>query len=192
MASDRLRTLASLNYKNPRAVLLEMRKVELAIAPADIDARVRHLRTNDLRNVRELRAASLFCYGMSECMGMPMLVAHTEAQDYDAVVTWVRDGTQSFAPIQLKEVVPSELNPTASVQEVINRLTKYTDSPDLTVAIQLNRVISFTPGDLDIPPLRLAAIWIFCAISSDQSKWAIWGNFLDEVECGEFTYPADA
>jgi hypothetical protein len=192
MRSDRLRTLAALSYKDPRAVLLDMRQLERQIAATDIDARVRHLRANDLRKVRELREACLFCYGMSRCMRIDIRVAHAEAQDYDAVATWVREDIQSFAPIQLKEIVPTELTTRGSAQDVIDSLARYVDSPELTVAIHLNRVTRFTPTELVIPPLKLAALWIFGAVSPDQSKWAIWGNFLGDLESSEFVYPTDS
>jgi hypothetical protein len=44
---------------------------------------------------------------MGEVTGQKFEVAHSEAEDYDVVATWLKDGTQSFAPIQLKEVPPT-------------------------------------------------------------------------------------
>jgi len=172
-------------------VLVEMATVERSIALADIDPRVKHMRTNELRKVRELRSACLFCHGMGEVMGRGFGVAHSETDEYDAVATWIKDDTQSFAPIQLKELPPAELNPAATVQEIIESLSKYTAAPDLTVAIHLARAVSFTPSDLVFPPLGVAAIWVFGAITPDRSRWAIWGNFLDPEgwEAREFSYP---
>jgi hypothetical protein len=171
-------------------VLVDLRRVELSL-PANLGPEIRHLRTNDLREIRELRMASLFCYGMSQVTGLPIGVAHAEAEDHDAVASWIKDDTQAFAPRQLKEVVPEELNPTATVQGVIDGLLKYVDSRELTVAIYFNRVTRFTPAELVIPPLKVAALWIFGAISDDQSRWAIWGNFLDELQVAEFSYPRE-
>jgi len=181
-----------LRYRDPRAVLVDLRRLELRIGSAEIDPRVRHLRTNDLRNVRELRSACLFCHGMSELTGQKYAVAHSEAVDYDAVATWIKDGTQSFAPIQLKEVPPTALNPRASVQEVIDGLAKYPGSEDVTVVVHLNQRTRFLPSELTIPPLRLAALWVFAGITPDQSRWAMWGNLLEPVEswqAGTFDYP---
>lgn len=187
-----LRTFSRLRYRDPRAVLVDLRKLELRIGSAEIDPRVRHLRTNDLRNVRELRSACLFCHGMSELTGQKYAVAHSEAVDYDAVATWIKDGTQTFAPIQLKEVPPAALNPRASVQEVIDGLAKYPGSEDVTVVVHLNQRTRFLPSELTIPPLRLAALWVFAGITPDQSRWAMWGNLLEPVEswqAGTFDYP---
>lgn len=192
MNQIRLRTFNRLSYRDPRAILVDLRRLELQIASVEIDPRVRHLRTNDLRNVRELRSACLFCYGMSELTGQKYAVAHSEAADYDVVATWIKDGTQSFAPIQLKELPPTVINPTASLQEIIDGLAKYPGSTDLTVAVHVNRATRFLPSELTIPPLRLAALWVFAGISPDQSRWGIWGNLLeprDSWQAGTFDYP---
>lgn len=171
-------------------MLVDLRRTELTIAASNASFAVKNLRTHDLRPLRELREACLFCHGMTECTGQKFFVAHEEAQDYDAVATWVVGDLQSFAPIQIKEVVPHEVNPTASVREVIAGLEKYVSSEDLTVAIHLNRVVKgFNPSEIIVPPLKIAALWMFGAIAPDQSRWAIWGNFLDELEAAEFAYP---
>jgi hypothetical protein len=187
-----LRTFSRLRYKDPRSVLVDMATVERSIASADIDPRVKQMRTRDLRSVRELRQACLFWHGVSEVTGQKFGIAHCEDEDYDAVATWVRDGTQSFAPTQLKEVPPEELNPVVSVQAIVNGLTKYPSSTKLTVAIHLNRVVQFAPSELVIPRLGVAAVWVFGAIRPDRSRWAIWGNFLDPEDgwqAGEFNCP---
>lgn len=141
MARIRIRGFQRLAYRDPRAVLVELRRIEMGMVGADIDERVRHLRTNALRSIRELRTACLFCYGMSQVTGQQFEVAHSESADYDAVATWVKGDLRSFAPIQIKEVPPVKLNTTASVQQVVDGLAKYKSSDDLTVAIYLNRVV---------------------------------------------------
>jgi hypothetical protein len=115
----------------------------------------------------------LFCHGMGEVTGRKFGVAHSEAEDYDAVATWFKDGTLSFAPIQLKEVPPADLSPTETVQEIIGRPSKYTGSPDLTVAIHIGRAMTSTPSELLIPPLGVAALWMFGAVSPDRFRWVI-------------------
>lgn len=189
--SDRTRAFAHLKYRDPQSTLVELRRVESVVAASNDPFLGKNLRTRDLRPLRELREACLFCYGMSQCTGQKFRVAHAEAQDYDAVAMWTNGDCQSFAPIQIKEVVPHELNATASVEAVIQSLEKYMDSQDLTVAIHLNRKINgFNPSAIKISPLRVAALWIFGSISADQSRWAIWGNFLDELRAREFEYPS--
>jgi hypothetical protein len=194
MANDRTRAFAKLQYRDPRTVLVDLRRLEATVAASDASFAIKNLRTRELRPLRELREACIFCYGMTECTAGPkFLVAHAEEQDYDAVATWNVDDCQNFAPIQIKEIVPHKVNLVASVQEVVAGLQKYVNSEDLTVAIHLNRTVrGFNPAEIVVPPLKVAALWIFGAIAADQSRWAIWGNFLDVREACEFTYPSRA
>lgn len=53
------------------------------------------------------------------------------------------------------------------------------NSKDLTVVLHLNRTVSaFSPAEIIVPPLKVAALWIFGAIAPDQSRWAMWEIFL--------------
>jgi len=190
MGRDRARAFLGLTYHNPRHVLVELRKIERLLAGSNLPPAVRRLRTNEQKAIRELREACLFCYGWSQIDGQQLHVAHADAHDYDAVATWVVNDTPHFAPIQIKEVVPHDLNPTASLQKVVDGLQKYVDSADLTVVIHLNQVTPFSPLELVIPPLKIAALWVFAAINADASKWMIWGNLLEGLRWGEFDYPS--
>jgi site-specific recombinase XerD len=190
MTRDRARAFSRLKYYNPRQVLVELRKTELAIARrTDVPDAVKHLRTQELKPLRELREACLFCYGWSQIDGQSFDVAQGEKDDYDAVASWQSDNQLNFAPIQIKEVVPAHLNQKTSVQDIVNKLTKYTDSEDLTVVIHLNRGTPFSPVDLVMPPLKIAALWVFGALNNEQTRWVIWGNFLETPRWGEFSYP---
>lgn len=189
MIRDRARAFTHLKYAEPRSVLVELRRLERSL-PAEVAPEVRHLRTNKLKPLRELREAALFCYGWEQIDGQALGVAHIEAQDYDAVATWPSDAERYFAPIQIKEVVPEGLNPNITVQDVINDLQKYVNSDDLTVVIHLNRDLrGFAPLELMIPPLKIAALWILAARTPDQSQWMLWGNFMETIRWGEFSYP---
>ena len=124
-------------------------------------------------------------------MGHTVFLAKSESHDYDFVACWVRDDTRHFAPVQLKEVVPTELNSAASIQKIIEALPpKYVNSNDLTIAIHLNQELHFDPSQLRIPKMNLAALWIFGAVAPNDSEWALWGDFLAEPEGTRFAYPA--
>jgi len=190
MTHDRARAFRRLMYYDPRHVLVELRKQELAIANRkDLPDEVKHLRTQELKPLRELREASLFCYGWGQIDGQEIHVAHAESQDFDAIATWRSDDCEHFAPIQIKEVVPENLNRDTSLQAVVDKLSKYSDSEDLTAVIHLNRTTKFAPAELVVPRLKIAALWVFGALDADQSKWAVWGNFLETPRFGEFAYP---
>jgi hypothetical protein len=60
----------------------------------------------------------------------------------------------------------------------------------LTVVVQFNRRTTFSPKKIVVPAnLRIAALWFLVCTKSDQSEWAIWGNFLEEPEGTRFAYP---
>ena len=174
---------------DPAHILRQLREFEPNIATSDLPPQVKHLRTNPLKQVKELRESAIFCHGMSCRLGEPVLVAQTEAQDYDFVASWLDGTTQHLAPVQLKEVVPAVLNPQTNLDAVIRGLEKYVDSDELTVAIHLNRLGHFDPKRVIVPPLRIAALWVFAAIKPDQSEWGLWGNFLEEPQGTRFAYP---
>lgn len=190
MNHSRLREFQRGEFRDPTRFLIALRALEPKVANSSLDARVKQLRTNNLKEWREAREAALFCYGMAQRIGQPIYLCRGESQDYDFVASWVTGSEQHFAPVQLKEVVPEPLNPNSSIEKVIQSLTKYVDSEDLTVAIHLNRQVHFDPKTLAIPQLRIAALWVFGSISPDQSEWGLWGNFLEQPEGTRFAYPA--
>lgn len=190
MNYSRLREFKQGKFRDPAHFLIELRALELEVASSSLDARTKQLRTNGLKEWREAREAALFCHGMAQRIGQPIYMSRSESQDHDFVASWGVSNEQYFTPVQLKEVVPESLNPNSSLEKVIQSLTKYVDSEDLTVAIHLNRQAHFDPKNLTIPQLRIAALWVFGSISPDQSKWGLWGNFLEQPEGTLFTYPA--
>jgi len=189
MGQDRTRALQRLEYRDPKPFLVRLRELEPRVVTSKLPKKVKNLRTNPLRWSRELREGALFCFGMSQRIGQTVFLSPSEAQDHDFVASWVVGNTQHLAPVQLKEVVPHDLNLTASVQGIINALAKYTDSADLTVAIHLNQRAHFDPSKLVVPSLKIAALWVFGAISVDQTQWGLWGNFLETPVGTRFEYP---
>jgi hypothetical protein len=185
-----LRTAAKLHFKDPPEYLRRLRLLEHVVASSDLPSNVKALRTNELKQHRELREAALFCHGMSNRLGVRVEVARDESRDYDFVARIVEDGRASLFPVQLKELVPSELNSQGTLADVFSSLTKYADSDDLTVAVHLNRHIHFNPDQVSVPPLKLGGLWVFGAISPDQSAWALWGDFLTKPIGTRFEYPA--
>ena len=118
-------------------------------------------------------------------------ICPVEESDYDFVARWESDPDVHFAPVQLKEVVPERLNAEASIQQAIDKLAKYPKSNNLTVAIKLNRREKFEPEKLIIPKLNIASLWIFAAITPDQSRWFLYGNMLEKPEFFFFEYPCE-
>lgn len=173
----RLRQFASLKYGDPFSFLVELRKLEQWL-PEAIPQNVRRLRTNVLKPERETRDAALFCVGMSARLGLPILMAPVEDQDFDFVATWSTDDTQHFCPVQLKELPPDDLNGAVSWEDLLNKLSKYSNSSDLTVVVRWNRNGPFDPAAVVVPgEIKLGGLWVFGCISADSSTWALWGDF---------------
>ncbi len=190
MGADRWRLFASLRYGNPKGFLIALRELEPRVAASELSAREKSLRTNELKPWRELRDAALFCHFMGERYGTDVRIAKTESGDYDSVATWERDEERVFSPIQLKEVVPAELNPNTDVQAIINGLAKYASAPDLTAAIHLNRAGQFDPRTLVIPTLPVRSLWVFGSVNADASRWVLIGDLLGDLRVSEHDYPA--
>ena len=185
-----LRTAEKLNYVDPTVYLRLLRTSEIKIALSDTQPKVRSLRTNSLKVAREQREAALFCQGMSERLGHKVYFATQENQDYDFIAKWIVGEESHYAVVQLKELVPIETNPQATMETLIKSLAKYTDSKDLTVAIHLNQRCRFEPFLLRLPSLNIASIWVFGCVTPDQSGWSLWGNFTEsEPYCTQFAYP---
>lgn len=188
-----LRTVRKLQFKDPRNFLVNLRRLEIEVALSDTPSRIKSLRTNGLKVLREQREAALFCVGMSQRIGQTVYFACHEDQDFDFVASWVIGDSQHFARVQLKEVVSKSLNPSATVESVIQGLEKYTDSSDLTVAIHLNQPGRFEPIALRVQHLKVASVWVFAAATDDQSLWNLWGNFIEDNPYGiQFAYPTEA
>src|SRR2546421_10068974 len=108
----------SLPFYEPATILRNLRRIEQQLADVDMDERVRRLRTPGLKTYREARDAALFVYGMGLAKGVAMAYTPFERSDYDFVATWTEGTTQHFCPVQLKELVPADLNPGASIEEL--------------------------------------------------------------------------
>jgi hypothetical protein len=184
-SSVRLRGYSKLEYGDPRRFLEALAPLDAAVSVSDLPPTAKHLRTSLLKADRESRDAAIFCLGMSQVLNTEVRFSPTEAQDYDFVATWEVDDIQHFCPIQLKEFVSSELNPKATIQAVIDSLSKYADSADITVAIKLGRNFCFEPTDLCLPAeFSIGALWVYGAIAPDQSEWALWGDFTRRSTAG--------
>ena len=189
MCSDRNRAYSALEYGDPKGFLLKLREIELKIASSALDRNTRTLRTNELKPWRELREAALFSHFMGERIGTPIRIAKSEDQDYDFISTWQSGNSRVFSPVQIKEIVPVYLNPSVKIEEVIASLSKYVSSPDLTVAIHLNKRIQFDLSSIKVPKLSIASLWMFGAISPDSSRWGLWGDLLEQPVGTEHVYP---
>jgi hypothetical protein len=186
-----LREWRNLEYHKPELVLRKLREIQIENADKQLDAKVRNLRTNSLKKHREGRAAALFCIGISTYMGQgEVMFSLTESSDYDFVVCWGKDGILNYASVQLKELVPEQLNPDVDINDLLTKIkTKYVDSSRLIVAICLNRRFHLDCSSLDLEGLDVAGLYTFGAVSQDQNKWVLHGDYLGDFQKTLFEYP---
>ena len=186
----RLREWQKLKYLDPELILRGLRNIALTQPLHTLPYEVRTLRRRDLRPYGEGRQAALFCYGMSKVFGRHVSFAQAEKSDYDIVARYVDGGTIRYVPVQLKELVPASVNPSADLQVELDKISKYADCRDLVVAFHLNGDRRMEFSELRVPRESIAELWFFGARAPDQRKWLLIGDMLKEERYWhEFEYP---
>ena len=177
----------TLDYHDPAHVLRRLRAVENRLA-GDLAPMVRRLRTKEFKKERESRDAALFTYLVGRAHGVEMRYAREEAADYDFVVTWRADGQLHFCPVQLKELIPADLNPEATLDGLLRGLHHYAASKTV-LAVRLNRRGVIDLAALKLPPIPFAELWLFWAGPLETGKWYLHGDALGNLGQWEFDYP---
>lgn len=163
----------------------------MQILDLDLPPKIRHLRTNQLKRHQENRAAAIFSHGISKVTGTKVYLAPVEASDYDFVTFWQFEDTRHFCPVQLKEWVPEELNPSLELNELISSTArKYPSDTRTALAIHVNRALTLDLTNVQVPQLGFSALWLFGATSEDQQNWTIWGDFKSSPLAYQFSYPS--
>lgn len=172
-------------------LLQRLREIEYEVMQVIPPSRERRLQTRDTMPLRELREAALLCHGLATRFGETIGVTHWEEHDHDAVALIQKPGESCFYPLQMKQLPPDDLNPQASLQDIIDSLpAKYPRSPQLTVGISLNRNQHIDFHALSIPRMNIGGLFFFGASSPDQSEWILWGDVLSPGPFATFfTYP---
>ena len=179
-----------LEYHDPERVLRHLDDIQIAIADSPIDDKVKNLRTNTLKAHKEGREAALFCHGLGKSvLNRKVYFSLHEKDDYDFIACWQDQAALVFTPVQLKEVVPLQINPETTLMDEIAKLAKYADSQNLVVAVYLNRTGRLNVKEIIVPDLNIAELWFFGAVSEDRSRWFLMGDLLGENHYYEFDYP---
>jgi len=192
MASPELRFWRTLKYFDAAEALLALQKAEVAMAHEIVEGRVARLRTASLKPFREARDAALFAHGMSAYLGARVLFSPTERDDYDFVTCVEYEGTSYFTPVQLKELVPADLNPGASLEGLLAKLRAKPVYSNTALAIRLNRDMKgfgFSADDFVGLPFR--EVWLYWASSPDATRWRLVGDCLSLPRSVDYTYPTE-
>jgi hypothetical protein len=184
-----IREWEKLKYYDPEKILLGLRDIAVNFPFPRIPSNLTSQRKRELRRYGESRQCALFCYGISKVRNIKIQYADYEKSDYDFVGVYPEEGYLNYIPIQMKELVPEQVNPDAQLENELKKLQKYTDSQDLCVAIHLNRNESFDFKDINLPELNIRELWFFGAKDRSQSEWRILGDILNNPKVYEFFYP---
>lgn len=176
-------------YYDPCIVLPKLHQLRVQLSTSNTPTKIRNLRTNKLKSEREAWDVAVFCYLMSKVMGRKIYFSRNEAADYDSVFFWEDEISPCFAPVQMKELVPENINPRATLESIIKSLEKYVDSPDLVIGIKLNQRNSFDFSKVDVSKLSVGGVWCFGSITQDESKWGLFGDLLIEHQNYEYVLP---
>lgn len=183
------REWSTYNYIDPVVYVTKLQKIRAMVSATDTPEKIRNLRTRKLAPEREAWDAGVFCYLLRERTDCEIYFAPVEDADYDAVFKWQEDGIQNFAPVQMKEVVPKELNQTQKVQDVLDSLIKYGTSSDLVVAIKLNRDERIEADKVITDDLPVAEVWFFGAADPQEKSWILFNKSGDNFEKSEHKLP---
>lgn len=188
----RLREWMKLAYYDPVPLLISLREFQLSGALDGVPYEIAALRTRELKPYLEMRQCAMFAYLMGRVTQTLVSVAYEEASDYDAVMHHRVGDEVRFVPVQMKELPPDFLPSTKGLQDLVNSLKrKYPTSPDLTVAIHLNRSTTFRLQDLDLSGLNLGGLWLFGGCDDTAISWRVIGNLLSgNCDTAVFDYPA--
>jgi len=186
-----VREFNQMEWVDPRQLLVNLRWLELNL-PADMDENIRRLRTNPLKEWQEARYAALFAYGISNAvLHLPTRFSKTEKVDFDAVMKWQKNSEDYYAPLQVKELPPDDINPDVSLDDILDKLGKYSGEDNLTIVVCLNRRtrIKFQPWDRESKP-RVSELWYLGSTDAYQSKWFLYGSVLEKnPRRFDFEYP---
>ncbi len=187
MDSITQRQWETLTYSDPRHALEWMRRRH---GPPHRGDPLRRYRSGRHRYIRERHQAAILCHGLATAvLKRPVFYALAEDADYDCVMAWRARRRTVFIPVQLKEVVPTRVNPDSSIDGVLEKLTRYASSDGLVVGIHLNREGIRNLAALDLPSLNLRELWIFGQTGRAPNEWAIYGNVLGRPKLHLFEYP---
>jgi hypothetical protein len=182
-----------LSYIGPRkgCILAVMAEAFAQMGPGTVAAR--HWRTRRQRPYLTMRQAAIFCFGR-KCMTPDDRWAFAQWPDEDSPVDVVcrqqrPDDTMHFEFVQLKEVVPAELNPDQTIQSVLDRLPqRYPRASGITIAINLNRDLTTPLDTLRMPALPGVSLWLF-GQGGEPNDSFLFGDLLAAPMRCSFNYP---
>jgi hypothetical protein len=194
MNSITLRQARGLDYIGPRKALLISTIHELRSQLPHLPKQVQNWRTNKLKPELHRRQAALFCFGRKckEATDKWALAAWPEQNsDIDYVFRQTKpDGEERFEFVQLKELVPDEIDSEQSLQSLLDKLPeKYPSAGGLTIAIHVYRNTTTKISDLKMPNLPGGSLWLIGHGGKPPHNAVLFGDSLNTPLTIYFTHP---
>jgi hypothetical protein len=184
--------LKKLSYQDPEQALKTTAVLHAFTSATRLSPKHRDWRHHRFDNDRESEQAAWFAYGLKKIGLKPRLqFSHfrKKDRDFDAALRWGDAASPSFATLQLKEVVCSELCLSASLEAVIAKFEGYAGRDELIGAIFVNRDLVLDPKALKIPALKLRELWIYGLSDCGEPRLFFLGDLLAEPQQYTITIP---
>jgi hypothetical protein len=105
-------------------------------------------------------------------------------------VVWQNGNQGTFTPVQLKEVVPKALNPTATINGTLAGLSRYGPMGAPLLPCSSTDEGTLVSRRCPVRAFKCGGIWLFGAASPDQQRWYLYGNLLSNPRLYNYEYPA--
>jgi len=182
-----------LAYHGARKVLLTNFIFRAVSEGPKVPKQIQTWRARRFDKYRFREQAAIFCYGLRSlaprCSWAIAMWPEVQS-DIDCVFRcrcpW--DKEEKYKTVQLKELVPDDVNPIASLQDILDELDKYADDSDLAVGIYLNRDVEVHFGTLRLPKKFIGQIWLF---GQDQlpGTYFLLGDLMRQWRRSQFSHP---
>jgi hypothetical protein len=190
--ADRItgRKWQALPWRDPRRDLVNLGRAQADFLERGISVTHDDLRQHGLKPHLERKQGALFAHFVSHAiLKAPIAYAMVEEEDYDCVLKWKIDQRNRYARVQLKEIVPPHINPNATIESELAKLRKYPTSNQTIVAVHINQEGPLVWSSIAKPTTSVAEIWLYSALTPDQSLWFLYGDLLDRPQGFEIPWP---
>ena len=180
------RRLAALEYVAPEDLLSEIGPSVIGILQNR--GSVAHLASHKKGALLEKHQAGFLAFMVKHIAGpcAEVTVCFKEFDDFDCVLRALIGRETVYMPVQLKQLPGHEIDLDIELQALVDKLKKqYPVSPDLVVAIWINRNIHLNFAKLSFVGLPIKQLWFFG--DSTSAEITLEGGLVSEL-LGGFYY----
>ena len=160
------RQLARFNYINPEELLQSIMPSESGVLQKLEMVRQLKDQKQKQKHLEKYQAAYLALMLKHERISTAKITVCVEEveehEDFDCVLRSVsKEKGTVYKLVQLKQLPPHEANDNIEIQRIIDKLKRFAVSPDLLVAIWVNRDVKFNLSELNFEGLGIEQLWFF-------------------------------